>query len=100
MSRQKKKYQIQSVGVKGIWWASLFCRICKYITEGNDAFIWREPPTRPQRLNDFHLAFAAHSFDRRQASIKTKEKYSLLIKIHKLPELNTLQKRCGSKTKI
>ena len=44
MSRQKKKYQIQSVGAKGIWWASLFCRICKYITEGNDAFIWGEPP--------------------------------------------------------
>lgn len=55
---------------------------------------------RPQRLNDFHLAFAAHSFDRRQASIKTQEKYSLLIKICKLPNLQTLKKRCGSKTEI
>ena len=55
---------------------------------------------RPQRLNDFHLAFAAHSFDRRQASIKTQEKYSLLIKIYKLTDLQTLKKRCGSKTEI
>ena len=55
---------------------------------------------RPQRLNDFHLAFAAHSFDRRRASIKTQEKYSLLIKIYKLTDLQTLKKRCGSKTEI